>query len=600
MLFLYSKYSVVYLCHNIPYKYERMIYMKKKLLSVLLTAVLVLTSAVPAFAANEAENANAFNNFAARTIDRIMTGFSYIVNGALKEGDNFVKEENFVLDNFYEGTKEILDKPAENAVWSLGYDASTLVPEDYLERGLFLGGFMTIENGFVNKITGNHDDMKVRTIALSDGSGRGISVFATIDSIGMTNADIRDIRGLLSEFAEENGINSLNIFTTHSHSGIDTQGLWTNNLKNIPKNLFSSLTRIGKVGGGTDKEYMSFLASQVKASVENAVKGMKEGKMTFAQKDIGEEYFQNKNRQSSSTLMTDLTRFMFTPFDGSTPTIIANMAAHPDVVGLPILGDEEAGHYISGDYVYYIGETLNEAGYNFMFFNGAICGIYIGRDPSGDGVETEKRVEIVERYGREIGRMLLALTMTEDEIKADPYLSVTGDTEEEMAGEDYTLWYKDWKPTEETEVEPLLNVKLKSVRLPVTNNIIKLAAKLKLINHTVIKEGKQDYISTEIGVLDIGSHKVVLMPGEVCQDLIRGGASLTAEGSVWGKAYEGKTVAALFGEDVIVFGLANDAIGYIVPDNDYALGLDFGHYHETLSLGKNTASLLIAEYETLA
>lgn len=574
--------------------------MKKRILSVLLSLLLAFILSTPVIAADVSKTENGFNNFAAKVLDKVMTGFSFAVNSLLKEGDNFVEKEDFVLDNFYEGTKENLEKPAKEAVWSLGYDTTTLVPEDYLERGLFLGGFMTIENGFVNKITGNHDDMKVRTIALSDGSGRGISVFATIDSIGMTNTDIRDIRGLLSDFAKENNINSLNIFTTHSHSGIDTQGLWTNNLKNIPKNLFSAFTRIGKVGGGTDKEYMAFLASQVKASVENAVKGMKEGKMTFAQKDIGEEYFQNKNRQSSSTLITDLTRFMFTPYDGSAPTIIANMAAHPDVVGLPIFGDEEAGHYISGDYVYYIGETLNEAGYYFMFVGGAICGIYIGREPSGDGVETEKRVEIVERYGREIGRILLALTMTEDEIKADPYLSVTGDTEEEMAGENYTLWYKDWQSVEETEVEPLLNIRLKTVMLPVTNNVIKLAAKLKLINHTVIKEGKTDYISTEIGVLDMGSHKVVLMPGEVCQDLICGGASLTAEGSIRGKDYEGKTVADIFGEDVIVFGLANDAIGYILPDNDYALGIDFGHYHETLSLGKNTASLLIAEYEELA
>lgn len=574
--------------------------MKKKLLSVLLTAVLVLSSAVPAFAADDAGSKFNLNDFAAKTIDRIMTVFSAAVNGVLKEGDNFVKEEEFVLENFYEGTKEILTKPAKGAVWSLGYDTTTLVPEDYIERGLYLGGFMTIENGFVNKITGKHDDMKVRTIALSDGSGRGISVFATIDSIGMTNADIRDIRALLSDFAKENDINSINIFTTHTHSGIDTQGLWTKSLKNIPKNLFSALTRIGKIGGGTNKEYMAFLSNQVKASVENAVKGMKEGTMTFAQKDIGEEYFHNKNRPSASSLMTDLTRFTFTPFDGSTPTIIANMAAHPDVVGLPIFGDEEAGHYISGDYVYYIGEALNEAGYNFMFVGGAICGIYIGRDPSGDGVEMEKRVEIPARYGREIGRMLLALTMTEEEIKKDPFLSVTGDTEEEMANESYTLWYKDWVPVKETEVEPLLNVSIKSIKLPVTNNVIKLAAKLKLVNHAVIKEGKKNYVSTEIGVLDIGSHKVVLMPGEVCQDLICGGASLTAEGSIWGKAYEGKTIADLFGEDVIVFGLANDAIGYIVPDNDYALGIDFGHYHETLSLGKNTASLLIAQYEELA
>ena len=90
-----------------------------------------------------------------------------------------------------------------------------------------------------------------------------------------------------------------------------------------------------------------------------------------------------------------------------------------------------------------------------------------------------------------------------------------------------------------------------------------------------------------------------MMPGEICQDLVCGGNSLTAEGSVSGKAFDGKTVREIFGDDLIIFGLANDAIGYVVPDHDYAIGLDFGHYHETLSLGKKTASTLISEYESL-
>ena len=50
------------------------------------------------------------------------------------------------------------------------------------------------------------------------------------------------------------------------------------------------------------------------------------------------------------------------------------------------------------------------------------------------------------------------------------------------------------------------------------------------------------------------------------------------------------------GENTIVFGLANDAIGYIVPDNDYILCFDFDkHYHELFSAGKNTASFLMNE-----
>ena len=47
------------------------------------------------------------------------------------------------------------------------------------------------------------------------------------------------------------------------------------------------------------------------------------------------------------------------------------------------------------------------------------------------------------------------------------------------------------------------------------------------------------------------------------------------------------------------FGLANDAVGYIVPDNDYSMRLLDGHYHETLSLGDETGSTLIKSFMAL-
>ena len=46
------------------------------------------------------------------------------------------------------------------------------------------------------------DDMMVRCIALKDGATGETVLFGTIDCIGITNADIRDIRELLKEFAK--------------------------------------------------------------------------------------------------------------------------------------------------------------------------------------------------------------------------------------------------------------------------------------------------------------------------------------------------------------------------------------------------------------
>jgi hypothetical protein len=59
---------------------------------------------------------------------------------------------------------------------------------------------------------------------------------------------------------------------------------------------------------------------------------------------------------------------------------------------------------------------------------------------------------------------------------------------------------------------------------------------------------------------------------------------------------------AVAGKDLIVFGLANDAVGYILPDNDYCMLFfddvePFGdHYQETLSFGKSLGSTLVGAF----
>ena len=563
--------------------------MKKKILSLILAVVMLFSATAIPVSAVDFERANEpLTRTLASVIDTVMNAFAGALNFVMKENNKFVPENEYVYDNFFEGTAEFIEKADKDAVWSLGHSEASLVPENWQEYDLFLGGFISEQNYFTNDVREILDDMKVRVIALNDGSGRGTAVFATVDSIGMSNGDIRIIRGMLQEFAKENNINSINIFATHTHSGIDTQGLWTEIYRKWPLNIGSAMSGMWETEQGTDPEFMEFLYGTVATAIQKAVGSMTEGDMLYAEKDIGEEYYSNKNRPSASSLDTTLRRFTFAPYKKSeTPTIIVNMSAHPDVVGLPVSDDETKGHGVSGDYIYYMGEVITNAGYNFMFFNGAIAGIYIGRVD----VKADKRVDIASNYGKEIGKMVLGMTKTEQEIKADPYLKSLEFTAEEIESW-YTPWYKGWVPAKETKVAPILNLRINKVELPVTNPVIKAAGKLGVVNYLIKCSGKNYYITTEIAYMEMGEDiKIAFVPGEVCTDLIYGGASLTAEGSFSGKDFSGKTLTDIFGEDLIVFGLANDAIGYIIPDNDYAMALAFGHYH---------ASILAEAYEKLA
>lgn len=730
-------------------------------------------------------------------IDTLLRFITDMLARLFGDGPTFIPEDDETLDakiaaNYYEGTgKNFATQADDTAQWQLGYSSTSLIPKDYDNGSYYIGGYISLENGFTNVVEGiaeipgiGKDDMKARCVSISDGADRdgdgqpdGTVLFATIDCIGITNADIKDIRDLLADYAAANNIVAINISSTHAHSCIDTEGLWTKNLAKLAFNgLNAGFGTDEELMQGTNPEYMEFLKEKVADALIAAHVDMKPGKLTYAMKEINEEYFQNKNRPSAGELvdfdengniitngnkvvaMTEIHRFVFTPDDETaTPTMMINMAAHPDVAGLPT--ESNSGREISGDYVFYLGKHLEDAGYNFMFFQGAIAAIYMSRGVTGDNVETQQRVEESQRYGFEIARVALSLTKTEEEIIADPTINTNADEIAEntelisiydedgnlipefsqfgftyasidetnlttpagnvniknvfapfsvsydsaantvaiMSGSNvvekftyssenfiadipnlgliavtdsngnpldvyvynaelpqnvsedgtafvvgtdeaafpiaittaptysstsycvsedgkayandmipvnpaYSVWYENWTPVDEVEVEPYLNLYIKQVEITITNTLIEAIGKLNMANYVVIANDDGTYTTvTEVGYMEMGSaYKAVFLPGEICQDLVApNGKSLYASNAVTCRDFLAPTACKLFGDDIACMGLMNDAIGYVVPDNDYTMGDPANHYHELISLGKTVGSELMYGLEDL-
>ena len=582
-----------------------------KIVSIMLALTLIFSGTPAMISASAADIGKTFERAGLTIIEVIFTTLVGGLNLIVPDSKDFVDVEDRVVENFYEGTATWEEDAEADAKWKLGHSKASLIPDDLTEAvangtksGYYLGGFIDPNNGMVNEIEEIIDDMQIRAIAVDDGSGRGVALFANIDCIGFSNGDIKEIRKRVEAMNLGVDFNSINISSTHTHSCIDTQGLWTNLFAKLFKNLALSYIPFLEKERGADAEYMEFVYETAANTLKEAVKDMRPGVMTYAVKEIGDEensYFNNKNRSQSSSLMTDLSRFVFTPDDGTTPTMIINIAAHPDVAGLPV-DDIDNGRDLSGDYIYYLGEKIEEKGYNFMFFNGAIAGIYEGRGPASDGVPTERRYEETLRYGYEIANIALNLTNNISQIEANMTEKEKAQMAEEKAigGDDYTLWYENWEPVEEKVLEPNLNIIIKEVKIKVTNPLIQLVGKLNLVNYTVCKEGLSYYIFAEIGYMEMGGVKVAFMPGEIVQDLICGGDSLTAEISFTGKDFECETIYELFGSDTICFGLMNDAIGYVVPDNDYSMSLLGDHYQEMISLGKYAGSSIMKGFAEIA
>lgn len=573
----------------------------KKVISLILALSMVFACATTSSAAAATSAADFFTDIGVFALDKILTTLIGTINLFIPDSHEIKDISMFNEDYLFKGTGDMLDEPAEEAKWQLGYGKASVVPEDWQTKDYYLGGFMSMQNGMANKIEEVVDDMQVRVIAVDDGSGRGIAVFANIDSIGMSNYDIRNIRKALIELMPDTKFSTITVTATHVHSGVDTQGLWTNLLPKLLGNIVKNYVGLGEMTPGVDTDYMAFLTEKAAGAMKDAIDNMTAGTMKYAVKELDEDYFNNKNRPSSDSLIQEMARFTFTPDvidETHRETLIVNYSAHPDIAGLAV-DKVDNGRQLSGDYVVHMGKVIEEAGKNFMFFNGAIAGIYAGRHPASDGVPTERRWNESQRIGRELGTIALNLTNSEEVIRANADWE-TLNKEMEIGGENYTLWFEDWEAATEKELDPMLNVMISEAKIKVTNPLILLVGKLGLVNYNVYKEGYDYFIFVEVGYMEIGDVKVVMMPGEIVQDLIEGGSSLTADGSYSGKDFEYPCIDELFGEDTLCFGLANDAIGYVVPDNDYALALIDGHYQEMISLGVYAASSIMAEFVEIA
>lgn len=506
---------------------------------------------------------------------------------AIKPFDGFMLDE---YGNFFEGTEDFLDEPALGANWNLGYSEKSIMPPDFGTKPYAMGGY-----GLMATTTEKFDDLMVRTVVINDGSGRGNVVFAVLDAIGIANYDVRLIREALADFANENNIVSINVSCTHSHSSIDLEGVWNDTVKNVLNNLFLSTLGLAEVKSGVDRTYLNTIISQTKASVEEAYAGMEAGSFSYAKKNIS-EYL--RDRTAPYTFDENLYRLTFHPFRKSaTPTIIATFGAHPENTGMEFT-------VISADFVPYIEQVVNKAGYNFIYIQGAVGTITYQRGLSDDGLDLNRHEEAV-RYGYEIGYTILGLTLDEAGCKAlnDKLGDLLGVNE--YAGQPgYSVWYQNWEAVKEKDVKPVLNIAHKQYLIEVSNPLLDIIGKTGITDFFFLYDsatGKY-YSVTECGYLEFGdAFKAEICPGETYGELLLGGEGV--------EDFECEPLRSKYGEDLIVFDLMNDAIGYLEPDNEFVYaGMQYSVNKDSfdtdtwclISFGKHSASKVIKEFCSLA
>ncbi len=503
-------------------------------------------------------------------INDILGGF---LNMIIPNSAAVLDYESFDLagyENFYAGMDEFIDEPQGDKVWSLGYGKASVLPSDFGTKKYAKGAYLPYVFGtsMYQDEEGNDEDLMARAIVMNDGSGRGNVVFISVDAMGLANADVRLIREGMSEIAEEYNIVSINVSCTHIHTGIDSQGVWTDPVGVMLNNIAGN-----EVKYGVDRSFIESVVSGSKKAVEEALGDMTTGDLYYSVIDV-EDYV--RDRTAPISLDTNMYKLEFLPYSSeATPTIIATFGCHPESSSYDWSDDGSDrllpfDEKFSADFIWYAEKVLNAAGYNFIYIQGNVSTVTSSRGNTGDGIDGNAHYSAI-RYGYEIGYILLTMSMDEAErIRINKETGDRLDVELYKDQPDYTVWYEGLPTVPAQKVKPVLNIKVKQFFVKIDNNIIALLGKTSVADNIVLKDDNGKYYTvSEVGYLEIGDNmKVYMSPGETFGELLFGGSG--ADG------FPLPTIREYTGEDIIIMDLMNDAAGYVANEANYVLaGLQY-------------------------
>ena len=528
--------------------------MAKKLTAIILSLAVLLTAfAIPASAATEVTSdvERGFYRFVDDVLDTLVNGIAALI----VEPHGWPTKDEYVSENFYEGldADEFLDAPAEGAKWSLGYANASLLTGKELEEEHYVGGSLSVTKKLADEV---RDDQKVRTIAISD--GRGISIFASLDTFGLANNEVRIIREKFQEYADSKDleITSINISALHQHSCVDTFGLNGDIIGALFTASFKNMFGL-ELPSGKNKNYMENLYKVTVQSMIDAVDDMQEGTLYYGSVDAS-EYIRDK--RDPQVFDGNLNRIRFVPGkEGEKETWLINLPIH-------CVGNGAAGTLLTGDYPYYIEKYLNEnENANFIQILGAELAISSNYP---DVLELDP--EIMKQYNNDEG---YARTAAYGELLGKLAASIENDE----------------------PIAPIFNIRYKEIFVPIDNSIFKLAARGGLLTNEVVKNGLDYETVTEVGYAEFGANlAIAIIPGELAPEIAFGGA-VTAEDSWDGKEWNYTSFAdAADDKKLLVFGVINDQIGYMMTDNDWRSYLT--ENEEIVSTGPNAGAYIAEAY----
>lgn len=305
---------------------------------------------------------------------------------------------------------------------------------------------------------------------------------------------------------------------------------------------------------GVNDSFMETLYDSAEQAVRTAYENRKSGRLYYGTNELPEILL----RDSREPIVTDptLTCLRFAPEDGSAGLRIFHFAAHPEAL-------RSENTLVSADYPSVLGRMVQEAtGDDYAYFTGAIGGLIMTRELN---VNLQISLE-------KTGKML-----------AEAALSIDN----------------------ERELKPNLRHCTQEVYVPLENTTFVLMQFLGVLRAKAAPSGSATGYSivSRMSLIQLDDLPIVLAPGELFPELTCGAPALFTP--VHPDVENPETFTEILGTDrYLVFGLADDEIGYVMPPNDFYLDPDAPylengydrnhrrHYEETNSAGPMTARVL--------
>lgn len=439
--------------------------------------------------------------------------------------------------------------PAGESI-QVGFGHADITPEVDGPRPVWIAGY-----GMGRRATGVHDSLFARAVVLND--GQKTIALVSLDVVGVQYPTVLEIRQKLD------GFDYVMVSSTHNHEGPDVLGLWG-------PNPFKT---------GVDPEYLKLLVGRTVEAVRQADAATAGVTAAYGTAD-DESLLRDSREPHVPDGVLRVVKMMGTG-SGKPAGLIVQWNCHPEALG-------SENKLITADFPWQTVKRL-EARYAcpVVYFSGAVGGLMT--TPSNRYRELrgipDSTFEYAEAYGREVADLAVKAINAASPIQLAP-----------------------------------LAISAKPISVPLENPLYRAAQKSGLLK----REGRRwtgDFENpgepidpkdpanakevvagiTEVAYLRLGELHVACIPGELYPELVYGKFQEPAEPNADfpNAPLESPVMKLLPGDKTMLFGLANDELGYIIPKRQwdsvppFAYGRKKSQYGEENSCGPQVAGVLM-------